>query len=126
MRGRPARHIQLSSEDAAELQRLVRDGRTEQRIARRARSLLAMANPPTVVEGLAAHVEQRRETIWHVCRRFEEMGLEPVVDAPREGRPRALSPSATGLNRDARLLRDRRSGAAHDALIDAQPGEVGG
>src|SRR5689334_23064227 len=126
MRGRPARRIQLSSEDAAELQRLVRDGRTEQRVARRARILLAMASPSTVVEQLAAHVEQRRETIWHLCRRYEKMGLEAIEDAPREGRPRIFSPSAACRDRDARLLRARRSGLAHDALVDAQPGQSGG
>lgn len=93
MRGRPPRRIQLSAEDATHLERLVRDGRTEQRIARRARILLAMADPSTVVEQLAAHVEQRRETIWHVCRRYEEVGLKAIEDAPRQGRPRAFSPS---------------------------------
>lgn len=70
MRGRPHRRIELPCEDAAYLERLVRDGRTEQRIARRARILLAMADPATIVQELADRVEQRRETIWHLCRRY--------------------------------------------------------
>jgi transposase len=94
MRGRPPRRIQLPAEDAVYLERLIRDGRTEQRIARRARILLAMADPTTVVEELAAHVEQRRETIWQLCRRYERVGVEAVRDAARAGRPRAFSPSS--------------------------------
>ena len=126
MRGRPPRNIELSRKDAAYLERLVRDGRTEQRVARRARILLAMADPATVVEELAARVEQRRETIWHLCRRYEEVGVEVVEDAPREGRPRTFSPSAARRDRDARLLRSRRGRVAHDAVVDAQPGKGGG
>lgn len=93
MRGRPPRRIQMSAEDAVYLERLIRDGRTEQRVARRARILLAMADPTTVVEELAAHVEQRRETIWQLCRRYEKVGVEAVRDAARAGRPRTFSPS---------------------------------
>ena len=126
MRGRRPRSIELSREDAAYLERLVRDGRTEQRVARRARILLAMADPATVVEDLAARVEQRRETIWQLCRRYEEGGVQVVEDAPRAGRPRTFSPSAARRGRDACLLRTRGTRAAHDALVDAQPGEGGG
>jgi transposase len=92
MRRRQPHGVCLSEADRAALRALVRDGRVEQRIARRARVLLAMADAGTVVEQLAAHVEMDRSSIWHLCRRFEQRGLEALADAPRTGRPRRLSP----------------------------------
>jgi transposase len=126
MRRRPPRVIELSPDDVAYLEQLVRDGHTEQRVARRARILLAMADPATVVQNLADHLEVERTTIWNLCRRYEEAGIQAVKDAPREGRPRTFSPSAARRDRDARLLRARRGGATHDALVDTQPGKGGG
>ena len=96
MRRRPAHRIDLSAAEQAYLEGLVRDGHTEQRIARRARILLAMAKPETVVQQLAHHLEVDRTTIWYVCRRYEEVGVQAVQDAPRTGRPWAISPSAAG------------------------------
>ncbi len=78
------------------LERVVRDGRTEQRVARRARILLAMANPETLVQRLADQVNQTRVGIWTVCRRYEELGLDAIFDAPRSGRPWELSPPGAG------------------------------
>lgn len=98
MRRRSPRLIELSGEDRAYLNELIRDGRTAQRMARRARILIAMANPATVVEELAAHVEVSRRTIWNVCRRYETMGVEALDDASRPGRPREISPP--GARRD--------------------------
>ncbi len=104
MRRRPPHAIDLSPHDAAYLEQLVRDGHTEQRVARRARILLAMADPETVVQDLAERVEVERTTIWNLCRRYEEVGVEVVEDAHREGRPRTFSPSAARGHRDACLL----------------------
>ncbi|KYF83602.1 transposase [Sorangium cellulosum] len=86
--------IDLSPDDAVYLEQLVRDGHTEQRVARRARILLAMADPATVVQDLADHLEVERTTIWHLCRRYEASGVHVVHDAPREGRPRTFRPPA--------------------------------
>ena len=121
MRRRPPRVIELSPNDVAHLERLVRDGRTEQRVARRARILLAMAEPDTVVQDLADRLEVARTTIWNLCRRYEDVGIDVVEDAPRTGRPRTISPSAARGRRTARLLRPRRARAAHDPLVHAQP-----
>jgi transposase len=92
MRRRPPRHIHLAPEEASYLESLVRDGHTEQRIARRARVLLAMADPAILVSELADRLELDRRTIWALCRRFDEFGVDVVMDAPRSGRPRELSP----------------------------------
>jgi biotin operon repressor len=92
MRRRPPRLVHLSPAEVAHLGALVRDGRIEQRIARRARILLAMNEPDTVVSELADRLELDRTTIWALCRRFEQWGMEVVDDAPRPGRPRRLSP----------------------------------
>jgi predicted ArsR family transcriptional regulator len=104
MRRRPPRLVELSAEDAAYLERLARDGRTEQRIARRARILLAMNDPATVVQELAERLGVARTTIWQVCRRYEAMGVAAVTDAPRVGRPRSISPPAACPTRTTRVL----------------------
>ena len=96
MRRRPPYLIHLSAQDRPQLESLVQDGRTQQRVARRARILLAMSDPATVVEGLAERVAQTRVAIWCLCRRYEEVGTEAVFDAPRCGRPWEISPLAAG------------------------------
>src|SRR3712207_5340379 len=105
MRRRPPRCIELSAEDVAYLQRLVQDGRTEQRVARRARALLAMSDPETVVQDVADRLELRRETIWHLCRRYEQVGVKVVEDAHRDGRPRTFLASGARGDRATRVLR---------------------
>jgi transposase len=96
MRRHPPRLIRILAQDKSYLEKLVRDGHTEQRIARRARVLLAMANPGTMVEDLAYRLGISRTTIWNVCRRYEQSGLGALHDAPRSGRPREVSPPGTG------------------------------
>jgi transposase len=94
MGGRPPHLIELSSDEYFYLANLVRDGHTEQRVARRARILMEMANPDVVVEEIAERFDQARNTIWDLCRRYDEVGTEAVFDAPRSGHPRVFSPSA--------------------------------
>jgi transposase len=96
MRRRPPHLIELSNDETAYLVDLVRDGRTEQRVARRARLLLAMVSPETVVQQLADQLELSRNAIRYMSRRYEEIGVEAVFDAPRSGRPREISPPGTG------------------------------
>jgi hypothetical protein len=98
MRRRPPHTIELTGSDTAFLQQLMKDGRTEQRVARRARLLLSMSNPETMVQDLAQHREQSRFAVWDLCRRFQQRGAEAVFDAARSGRPRTISPS--GARRD--------------------------
>ena len=117
MRRRPPQLIHLAPEEVSYLEKLLRDGHTEQRIARRARVLLAMADSATVVSELADRLELDRRTIWALCRRFEALGVDVVMDAPRSGRPRELSPPAASGSGAPGLLRARRNRAAHDPLV---------
>jgi hypothetical protein len=95
MRRRPPHTIHLSRSERHSLRNLLADGRTEQRVARRARILLAMANPATILSDLAERFEQSRSGIWTLCRRFEQCGVDVIYDAARSGRPRTFSPSGT-------------------------------
>ncbi len=103
MRRRPPHGIELRKNDSRYLAALVRSGRTEPRVAHRARILLAMADPGTVVQDLAERVGQAHNTLWQVCRRYEAMGVEAVFAAPRSGRPWEISPPAAGRARTAGL-----------------------
>ena len=98
MRRRPPHLIDLSPADRRQLEDLLHDGRTEQRVACRARILLAMTDPQTVVEQLAGQVARTRFAIWSLCRRYEEIGVAAILDAPRSGRPWGISP--LGARRD--------------------------
>jgi hypothetical protein len=91
MRRRSPKSICLSPVDCREIERLIRDGRTEQRVARRGRVLLAMQNPETLVAELGRKAGMTRFGIWHLCRRYESVGLSASYDAARSGRPREIS-----------------------------------
>lgn len=91
MRRRKPKTIRMSQADKREIERLLDDGRTEQRIARRGRVLLAMKNPKTVVNDLCQQMAMTRFGIWRLCRRYESIGLNAIYDAPRSGRPRELT-----------------------------------
>jgi hypothetical protein len=90
MKGRKPRLLSLSETDKSELQKIVRNGKTEQRIARRARILLALASPQTVVNELAKYVQMTPTAIWQICHRYDQRGIEAIYDAPRSGRPRVF------------------------------------
>ncbi len=91
MRRRAPHIIRLSKSDGQEIEQVLRDGRTEQRVARRSRVLLAMQDPQTVVAELGRQVDMTRFGIWSLCRRYEAVGLNALYDVPRSGRPREIS-----------------------------------
>lgn len=96
MRGRKPIGISLSPEHVVALQQLVRSGKTEQRVARRARILLAM-HWQERVGPIAEHLEQHRTTVWRLCQRYKRYGLQAILDAPRSRRKRRLvSPNGHG------------------------------
>ncbi|MDB6029759.1 MAG: Transposase, OrfA [Verrucomicrobiales bacterium] len=92
MRRHPPHLIQLKRAERSFLQELVHDGRTEQRVARRARVLLAMAQKRTLVLKMAERLGMSPNGVWYLCRRFDERRVEAVWDKERSGRPRQFSP----------------------------------
>jgi hypothetical protein len=106
-----------------ELQITIKSGKTEQRVARRARVLLSMGNPQTRVVELAKHHEITRAAIWELCRRYEERGIEAIYDAPRSGRPRVFSPLGQSADRATRMLRASRHRTGNDSLVNKDSGE---
>lgn len=91
MRRRKPKTIKLSHADRREIERLLDDGRTEQRTVRRGQVLLAMRNSRTLVSELCQQVGMSRVGIWYLCRRYEIVGLDAINDAPRSGRPREIT-----------------------------------
>ena len=74
MRRRKPKPIRMNPSDTHEIERLLDDGRTEQRIVRRGRVLLAMKNPKTLVSDLCQQIKMTRFGIWRLCRRYESDG----------------------------------------------------
>src|SRR5437763_1751844 len=92
---KPDRFV-LKRKDLASLGELLRDGQTPLKVARRAQILPGRANGKQPIASLEEKVEQDRTTIWRVCRRYREGGLDAALyDAPRSGRPRVFSPKRT-------------------------------
>ena len=85
MVGRKARPFTLQPDDRARLEKLVRQGKTEQRVARRARLLLDM-DRGIAVGKLAEMVGMDPASVWRVCRRYEARGIDAIFDAQRSGR----------------------------------------
>ncbi len=95
MRGRRPRGVELKPDHIPQLEALLRSGKTEQRTARRTRVLLGI-HQGEGVKPLSEKVELDPSTLWRVCRRYEERGIEAVYDAPRSGRPPEISPPGAG------------------------------
>jgi transposase len=79
--------VELSDEQRAQLERIVRAQRSEQRLVKRARVVLLAAKGLTNEEiarvvGLSAHKVGK----WR--RRFAEQGMDGLLDRPRPGGPR--------------------------------------
>ncbi len=96
MRGRRPDEFVLEPTDEAFLRKLMRDGQTPLKVARRAQILLSRNNEQQRVVLLSDKVDQDPATIWRVCERYRLGGLEAALyDAPRSGRPRVFSPRRT-------------------------------
>ena len=93
MRGRKPAEFVLKSRDKAVLRDLLRDGATPLRVARRAEILLHRAEAEQRVWALGEAVERDAATIWRVCERYRQSGLDAALfDAPRSGRPPVFFP----------------------------------
>lgn len=96
MRGRKPKKFELKAKDKAILQKLLRDGQTALRVARRAQILLRRAEQGQRVCALSGKVERNAATIWRICQRYRQGGLEAALyDATRSGRPPVFFQGAT-------------------------------
>ncbi len=90
----PAVVITLTPEERAALDHLCRAGTTERRLADRAQVvLLAVVGGSNMA--IAAYLHRTRYWVVRWRRRFSRERLAGLVDRPRSGRPRRLSPPAT-------------------------------
>lgn len=101
-RGRPPARHQLRAADRRLLEGVLQNGRVMQRIANRARALLALdrGETPAVVQtwtGLG------RTALWKLWRRYQARGIDALVDADRSGRPPTFSPLGPCGHRAHRL-----------------------
>jgi len=96
MRGRKPEKFQLKQTDKAYLRKLLRDGKTAWRIARRAQILLQRADQKQRVGALSKKFSQSASTVWRICQRYRDGDLQAALyDAPRSGRPRVFFQRST-------------------------------
>jgi hypothetical protein len=96
MHGRKPDQFRLKPKDEIVLRELLRDGRTLLLVARRAQILLHRADDERRVVHLGEKIDLDRTTIWRVCERYRQGGLEAALyDAPRSGRPRVFFHTST-------------------------------
>lgn len=96
MRGRTPEKFQLKPTHKAYLRNLLREGKTPWRIARRAQILLQRADKKQRVGSLSEKFAQSASTIWRICQRYRDGGLEAALyDASRPGRPRVFFQKST-------------------------------
>jgi hypothetical protein len=91
--GRPTVPLDLSAEERAKVEAVMRPAKAEQRVVRRAQAVLMMADgvPGTDIARLLG-VRERTVERWR--RRFDcDNPSEKLADAPRSGRPPSLSPT---------------------------------
>lgn len=92
MRGRKPSKFELKPKDETVLRKLLRDGQTLLKVARRAQILLNRGDENQRVSHLGEKVEHNVATVWRICERYRHGGLQAALDdAPRSGRPRVFS-----------------------------------
>lgn len=86
---RPKLPLHLSTEQKAELQRLIRAPSTPQKVVRRARIALLAAEGKDNRQ-IAAELETSHVTVGQWRQRVLDLGLVGLHEAPRPGRPKTL------------------------------------
>jgi transposase len=98
MKGRKPDKYILKANDRQRLSELADNGQLIQRVANRARTLLALDSGERIVE-IVRWLRISRTSIWELWQRYEERGIEAVFDEERSGRPPGFSPSRTSGDR---------------------------
>jgi hypothetical protein len=98
----PTVPIVLSADEQLALERLCRSGKTEHRVAMRARAILLAASG-WQNDAIARELHRHHTWVRKWRKRFAWARLAGLSDRPRSGRPRRLSPPAAGGDRRPRL-----------------------
>src|SRR3954463_14815227 len=111
-RGRPKAELVVSGSEREALKRLARQPSTPQAVAERARIVLACADGQTNT-AVADRLGVSGETVGKWRRRFVELRIDGLVDAPRPGQPRKLTDErvAEGIRRT--VQEPRPDGGTH-------------
>lgn len=115
MKGRKPFAYKLHPADRRYLNEIATDGQLLQRVANRARALLALDRGERVVE-IVHWLGLSRMGLWHLWQRYQERGVEAIFDEERSGRPPAFSPPGAHPNRAHGLHRARRVWKTADPL----------
>ena len=100
---KPATALTVSAAQRADLEALVRSGKTPQRVVARALIVLAAAEG-TPINAIARGCGMSRPTVYLWRDRFQQAGIVGLLkDAPRPGRRRAVSPDQVKAVVDATL-----------------------
>jgi Helix-turn-helix domain len=91
MKGRKPSEYELNVNDRRYLSQIVTDGQVIQRVANRARVLLALDRGERIVE-ILPWVGMSRMAIWYLWQRYLERGVDAIFDLQRSGRPPVFSP----------------------------------
>src|ERR671915_1856398 len=95
MRGRKPRRFLLAAHDKPILEQIARSRTLPWFQVQRARAVLAIADGERV-QTVVFQMQCDPSTVWRLCRRYEEAGLEGVFGGvPRAGAPIEISPPAT-------------------------------
>ena len=88
--GAHAKSIELTNEEASTLKMWASAGKTEQRVATRARVVLAAAQGMTLPK-IAEHTGLSANSCLKWRKRFTESRLEGLTDKPGRGRPKEIT-----------------------------------
>ncbi len=92
-----------------------------QRVANRARALLALDRGERIVD-IVRWLAISRASLWYLWQRYLERGVEAIFDEERSGRPAVFSLSRKSQHRACRLHRSARLWARVDPLGLSHPG----
>lgn len=118
MKGRKPAEYKLSASDRRSLREVVTNGHMIQRIANRARALLALDRGERIVD-ILRWIGVSRTSLWYLWQRYLERGVEAILDEERKrGRP----PVPPGRGKSESPLVDVPSGLGETAM--AVPGRL--
>lgn len=118
MRGRKPHKVILKLEQLKIINIHLKTGKTEQRLARRARILL-LSHEGKYPGEIAEYVDCDPATVWRTRKRFGERGLEALHDRPRPGAPRRISPPPKSSDTGSRVLAAKQARSRSHALVHA-------